>query len=208
MIAILDYRAGNLKSVARALAYLGFEGLVTRDRAIVARAERIVFPGVGAAGEAVAHLMDTGMDRALEEAYREGKPILGICLGTQIVLERSEEDGASCLGLIRGEVRRFPSPLLSPGEGRLKVPHMGWNRMKILRPHPVFEGLRPEDEFYFVHGYYPVPAQEASVFAVTHHGIDFPSVIGEGSLIATQFHPEKSGPPGLRLLKNFCLWGG
>jgi glutamine amidotransferase len=208
MIAIIDYEAGNLKSVERAVNKLGFPCRVTQNHDEIAASERIIFPGVGAAGKAMADLSRLGLDRVMGDALRARKPILGICLGTQIILEESEENGARCLGLVRGRVRLFPHPLISEKEGRLKVPHMGWNGIRLRRKHPVLDGIVPGDEFYFVHAYYPVPESEDLVVAGTDYGIEFASVIGHENLIATQFHPEKSGRAGLRILENFCTWDG
>jgi glutamine amidotransferase len=207
MIAILDYEAGNLTSVQRAVRRLGFPCQVTRDLAQIARAERIIFPGVGAAGKAMEVLRALNLGAALAEAVAAGKPVLGICLGCQVVLEASEENAATCLALLPGRVQRFPEPLFDAGV-RLKVPHMGWNRLTVRRAHPVLSGLEPDHEFYFVHSYYPVPARPESVLATTRHGIEFASAVGSGSLVACQFHPEKSGEPGLGLLANFCRWDG
>ncbi|MEW6668048.1 MAG: imidazole glycerol phosphate synthase subunit HisH [Thermodesulfobacteriota bacterium] len=206
MIAIIDYRAGNLTSVKRALDALGRPSAITRDPSEVLQAERIIFPGVGAAGKAMLDLRGLKLDGALQRAFGEGKPILGICLGTQIIMERSEENKTDCLGIMRGEVRRFPEPL-SDADGRmLKVPHMGWNRVECRRYHPLFEGIDPENEFYFVHSYYPLPAEAERILGETDHGIRFPSVLEAGNLVAVQFHPEKSGRAGLRILENFCSW--
>lgn len=208
MIAIIDYKAGNLRSVERALRGLGFECRITRDRVDILSADRVVFPGVGAAGSAMSDLSQLGLDRVLGEALATGKPFLGICLGAQIILERSEEDHAACLGLMAGEARAFRIPLISREEGRLKIPHMGWNGLTQVKEHPVLKGIGPEDEFYFVHAYYPAPVLEGHVIGTTDYGIRFPSVIGRRNLIAMQFHPEKSGRPGLRILRNFCEWDG
>jgi len=208
MIAIIDYEAGNLKSVERAVNKLGFPCRVTQNLDEIAASERIIFPGVGAAGKAMADLSRLGLDQVMGDALRARKPILGICLGTQIILEESEENGTRCLGLVRGRVRLFPQPLISEKEGRLKVPHMGWNGIRLRRKHPVLDGIVPGDEFYFVHAYYPVPESEDLVVAGTDYGIEFASVIGHENLIATQFHPEKSGRAGLRILENFCTWDG
>jgi len=208
MIVIIDYKAGNLKSVERALKKLGFACRITHDREAVLNAERIIFPGVGAAGKALADLKHFGLDKALTRSFKEGTPILGICLGAQIVLEKSEENSTQCLGLIGGDVMRFPSPLFSVDKDRLKIPHMGWNRVKRVRRHLVLEGIRSQDEFYFVHSYYPMPSADHHIIGTTDYGIEFPSIIGHNNLIAMQFHLEKSGPPGLRILKNFCTWNG
>jgi imidazole glycerol-phosphate synthase subunit HisH len=208
MIAIIDYKAGNLRSVERALRGLGFPCRITADSTRILEADRVVFPGVGAAGRAMADLRQLGLDRVLRRALEEGHPFLGICLGAQVILERSEEDHAACLGLMAGEARSFPVPLPSPENGRLKIPHMGWNGVTQVRKHPVLKGIGPEDEFYFVHAYYPAPASQAHVIGTTDYGIRFPSIIGRSNLIAMQFHPEKSGRPGLQILKNFCEWDG
>jgi glutamine amidotransferase len=208
MIAIIDYKAGNLRSVERALKKLGFACRISHDREEILNAERIIFPGVGAAGKAIADLIHFGLDKALAKSFREGIPILGICLGAQIVLEKSEENNTQCLGLIGGEVKRFASPLFSVDNERLKIPHMGWNRVQLVRKHPVLEGIGSQDEFYFVHSYYPMPADDHHIIGTTDYGIEFASIIGHNSLIAMQFHLEKSGPPGLRILKNFCTWNG
>jgi glutamine amidotransferase len=204
MIAIIDYEAGNLTSVARAVAHLGFSCTVTHDAELIRRAERIIFPGVGAAGAAMASLRRAGLDRVLAEVHGAGKPMLGICLGSQVILGRSAENDTACLGILPGRVVRF-RPAGEEG-GVPKIPHMGWNRIAPQRPHPLLAGIAPADEFYFVHSYYPVPDDPACVLAVTEYGVTFASVIGRGNLAATQFHLEKSGRPGLRMLRNFCTW--
>ncbi len=208
MIAIIDYKAGNLSSVERALKKLGYECLITQRREEILNCERIIFPGVGAAGKAMFELKNLGLDEVLRYELNAGKPILGICLGAQIVLERSHENEAECLGLIEGTVESFPQPLFSEEKDRLKIPHMGWNSVNPRKDHPVLEGIAPEDEFYFVHAYYPLPASDNYVFGTTCYGIEFASVIGYNNLIAVQFHPEKSGKAGLKLLENFCTWDG
>ena len=202
MTVIIDYQAGNLTSVVRSLKALGVKGTVTQDPALVAQATRVIFPGVGAAGKAMATLRELGLDKALRQSLERGIPILGICLGAQIILEHSEENEAACLGLLPGRTRALPR-----GQG-LKIPHMGWNRVRFLRTHPVFQGLPEGAEYYFVHSYYPDPAQTAMVLGVTDHGIEFPSAIGWRNLVATQFHPEKSGRFGLQILENFLAWDG
>ena len=208
MIAIIDYKAGNLTSVKRALNALGRTSVITRDPSEVLQAERIIFPGVGAAGKAMFDLRGLKLDHALRQAFRAGKPILGICLGTQIIMEHSEENDTECLGLILGRVKRFPEPLSGPEGGLFKVPHMGWNRVEFTRPHPLFAGIDPESEFYFVHSYYPVPAEADRILGETDHGVRFPSILDAENLVAVQFHPEKSGRAGLRILENFCSWKG
>ena len=202
MIVIIDYQAGNLTSVVRSLKALGMVGTVTQDPAVVAQATRVIFPGVGAAGKAMATLRELGLDQALRQSFQRGIPILGICLGAQVILEHSEENDTACLGLLPGRTRALPR-----GQG-LKIPHMGWNRVRFLRTHPVFKGLPEGAEYYFVHSYYPAPAQTTMVLGVTDHGIEFPSAIGWHNLVGTQFHPEKSGRFGLQILENFLAWDG
>jgi len=206
MIAIIDYDAGNLASVARAVTHLGAANVVTRNVEEIRSADRIIFPGVGAAGSAMASLKRLGIDAALLEAFNQGKPILGICIGTQIIMGFSEENQTPCLGIIPGIVRAFPADLCDPDGNRLKIPHMGWNRVQPVKDHPVLAGLRETDEFYFVHGYYPEPAQSDHIVGTTRYGIQFASVVGYRNILATQFHLEKSGRPGLALLNNFCQW--
>ena len=201
MIAIIDYRAGNLRSVERALIALGLECRITSSPDEISRAERVIFPGVGAAGAAMATIRATGLDLAIKDYVASGRPFMGICLGTQIILEHSSEDNAACLGVLPGEVVRFSAT-------GLKIPHMGWNNIATRRPHALLDGVRPEHQFYFVHSYYPAPADPADVVAVCNYGCEFAAVLGRANVVATQFHPEKSGEPGLRLLKNFAAWDG
>ena len=203
MIEIVDYGAGNLTSVQRALNFLGVPSRITPDPEHIKNAERIIFPGVGAAGSSVATLRQRGLDEALKTAFARGTPILGICLGTQIIMSLSEEDQVSCLGLIPGQVVRFRFD-----DPALKIPHMGWDSVRLMRPHPLFEGVGPEDMFYFVHAYYPQPVDGADVIAETDYGVTFASVVGRKNLVATQFHPEKSGAVGLEILRRFARWEG
>lgn len=206
MIAIIDYKAGNLTSVARAVTHLGFACVVTHDISTIRRAQRIIFPGVGAAGAAMSSLKQLGLDEVLAEQTAAGKPILGICIGSQVIMNHSEENDTRCLGLVAGRVAAFPAGLADENGRSLKIPHMGWNRIRLRSEHPFLSGIRPEDEFYFVHSYYPVPDDSRAVLATSEYGVSFASVIGLGHLVATQFHLEKSGRPGLRMLKNFCTW--
>lgn len=203
MIAIVDYNAGNLTSVKRALDYLGLPCGITADPEKIVGAERVIFPGVGNAESAMETLSNRGLDQAIHEVYRRGTPLLGICLGTQIVLAHSDEGDTPCLGLVDGNC-----PMFKLSDPLLKIPHMGWDRIAVKRTHPVLEDVGLEDEFYFVHSFYPLPADQAWVYATCEYEIDFPAVIGNRNLIATQFHPEKSGEVGLRLLRNFCAWDG
>jgi len=202
VIVVIDYQAGNLTSVVRSLQALGVQGEVTRDPGVLAGAERVIFPGVGAAGKAMATLRELGLDQALLQCFKQGVPILGICLGAQIILEHSEENDTPCLGLLPGRTRALPQ------QTGLKIPHIGWNKVRFLGNHVVFQGLPEEAEYYFVHSYYPAPAQAAMVLGVTEHGLEFPSAVGWRNLVATQFHPEKSGRFGLKLLANFLAWDG
>ena len=208
MIAIIDYGAGNLTSVQRALSVLGRESVITSDFSKVVNAERIIFPGVGAAGKAMSDLKKLKLDQALMESYYNGKPILGICLGAQIIMEWSQENNTRCLGLIKGEVRRFAENLVDHDGKRLKVPHMGWNGVKLKWAHPLFEEVDQESEFYFVHSFYPSPTNSGEVLGETHYGTLLASVLVAKNLVAMQFHPEKSGRPGLKILSNFCRWDG
>jgi glutamine amidotransferase len=207
MIAIIDYRAGNLTSVARALHHLGESCEITGDPRKLQKAERIIFPGVGAAGEAMGNLRAGGLDASIRGAFQAGKPILGICLGTQVIFDYSEEDEAACLGIVRGQVRRFPVDLGQNGKP-LKIPHMGWNRVDFVGKHPVFRDLPSGSEFYFVHSYYPSPADEKLVAGWSDYGIRFCAAVADRNLVAVQFHAEKSGRFGLQILKNFCHWEG
>ena len=149
------------------------------------------------------NLRDLGLDKVLKEDFEVRKPILGICLGAQIILEASQENDVQCLGLIKGDVKLFPRPLLSEENNRLKIPHMGWNGVHVRKSHPVLKGIMPADEFYFVHAYYPLPAVDGYVVGTTSYGIEFPSIIGYENLIAVQFHPEKSKSVGDSVIKYF-----
>jgi imidazole glycerol-phosphate synthase subunit HisH len=203
MITIVDYNGGNLRSVKRACDALGLVSELTQDPDRVRRAERIIFPGVGAACSAMETLERLGLDEALQEAFTQGVPILGICVGAQIVLERSEEGDVPCLGIVRGLTRR-----LKRVDQRIKIPHMGWNQIRVTRPHPLLEGWRSTDEVYFVHSYYLDPSDPKVVHATTDHGFEFCCALARDNLFATQFHPEKSGPVGLALLDRFTRWEG
>lgn len=203
MAVIIDYDAGNLASVLRACREVGLDACISNEPARVRGADRVIFPGVGAAGSAMRSLRATGLDAALRDAYRAGTPILGICLGMQVSLDRSEEGDTPTLGLLPGEARRFRFD-----DPALKVPHMGWNAVRPLRPHPVLDGIAQGDEFYFVHGYHSIPAEAGDALAETTYEGSFCAALGRGSFVATQFHPEKSGRAGLALLERFAAWNG
>jgi len=202
VIAIIDYEAGNLTSVARALQHIGVECEITGNHDVIRESARVIFPGVGAAGEAMEVIRREGLNGVIREVVAAGTPFLGICLGAQIILDGSEEDGGTpCLGIIPGTARKF-------GGSDIKIPHMGWNDISVTGDHPVFAGVDAKAQFYFVHSYYPVPEKGEDVIAKTDYGVVFASVIGHGNVIATQFHLEKSGRHGLRVLHNFCNWDG
>ncbi|MDP9370639.1 MAG: imidazole glycerol phosphate synthase subunit HisH [Chloroflexota bacterium] len=194
MIAVIDYGAGNLRSIRRALEAAGAETVVTADPATVAAADAVVLPGVGAAGHAMDRLRDLGMTRAIGEAVEGGKPFLGICLGMQLLFEHQEEGDTAGLGLLRGRIRSLSGPV--------KVPHMGWNRSRLVRPGPLGD-VGDERHYYFVHSYVAEPADRDDVAAIADYGERFPSVVVRDNVWGTQFHPEKSGPDGLALVRAF-----
>lgn len=205
MIAIIDYNAGNLTSVRLALEYIGAPCEVTSDPEKILAAERIIFPGVGAAAAAMSNLRKLRLIEAIETALADGKPFFGICLGMQVIFEFSEEDGGTpCIGIVPGTVKKF-----RPSDPMCKIPHMGWNAVEFTNPHPIIRGIESSSEFYFVHSYYPVPADPRYVIGETEYAdIRFASIIGKQNLVATQFHPERSGRVGMRMLENFCKWDG
>jgi glutamine amidotransferase len=196
MIAVVDYGAGNLRSVTNALVKLGYQPKVTSEPDVVLEATAVIFPGVGAAADAVDNLRRSGMDEAIKEVIRNGKPFFAVCVGMQVLLSATEEGGWNeCLGIIPGNVKRLPSSL--------KVPHIGWNQVKQMNGHLIFKGIADETNFYFVHSYYAEPEDKAVVAGTTEYGINICSILIKDSIIATQFHPEKSGEPGLRMYANF-----
>ena len=199
MITIIDYGMGNLRSVQKAFERIGFPARITNDPQQVAEASHLVLPGVGAFADAMAELRRLELVEPIRQAIQKEKPFLGICLGLQLLFERSYEDGLhEGLGILSGEVVRFDLPV------EYAVPHMGWNQLQIRRPHPLLAGIEEGAYVYFVHSYYVVP-QDGSVIATeTDYGVWFCSSIGQGRLFATQFHPEKSQSVGLRMLENFA----
>ncbi len=199
MITIVDYGMGNLRSVQKAFERIGASAHVTSDRGEIAAAQKLILPGVGAFRDAIGELRKQELVGPILEHLESGRPFLGICLGLQLLLDVSHEDGTfEGLGVVPGKVVRFPE------FNDLKVPHMGWNRLHTVGDQPLLAGIPDDAYFYFVHSYYVAPDDEAAVAARTDYGIDFVSMISRGNMFATQFHPEKSQKVGLRLLKNFA----
>ena len=203
MIAIVDYGMGNLRSVEKGFARVGFPALVTADSQVVERAQAVVLPGVGAFGQAMDNLRARGLQEPVKQAIGSGKPFLGICLGLELLFDESEEFGpVAGMGILPGRVVRFPA------QPDLKIPHIGWSPVEIVRPAPIFEGVPNGSMFYFVHSYYVAPEQSAVVAGETMHGLRYASAVWKGNLFACQFHPEKSGAVGLRMLENFGRLAG
>jgi imidazole glycerol-phosphate synthase subunit HisH len=199
MIAIIDYGMGNLRSVQKAFERAGHEATITNDPAALADAQKLVLPGVGAFRDAIAALRERQLVEPIGAAIADGKPFLGICLGLQLLFDRSFEDGQyDGLGIVPGDVVRFEVP------AEYKVPHMGWNQVHFRRRPPIFAGVEEAAHFYFVHSYYVVPHDESVVATTTEYAAPFCSSIWRDNLFATQFHPEKSQADGLRVLKNFA----
>ncbi len=201
MIAIIDYGAGNLRSVAKAFERLGYRAVVTQSAQEILGARAVILPGVGAAGDTMNSLRSLDLVEPIRTVVSEGKPFFGVCLGLQVLLTGSEEGGwQECLGLIPGVVRRIPA---GP-----KIPHMGWNQVNQKVKHPIFDGIPNEANFYFVHSYYVAPESRAAVAGETDYGISFCSMVIQDNIVATQFHPEKSGTIGLKVYDNFCRCNG
>jgi glutamine amidotransferase len=196
-LVIVDYGAGNLHSVTRAVVHAGVRPLVTSSVRYVDEAEALIVPGVGAAADTMLNLRRHSLVEPIREFIGSGRPFLGVCMGQQALFDVSEEGGEhECLGILPGRVVRFPV-------NGLKVPHMGWNRVRQVSSHPIFEGIPDNSYFYFVHSYYPRPDDQATVLGETEYGVTFPSVVARDNVVATQFHPEKSGEMGLRMYANF-----
>jgi len=195
-VVIIDYGVGNLRSVEKAFAATGCEAIISSDESVLREAERLVLPGVGAFRACMQALQERGFDRLVQERASAGTPLLGVCVGMQLLFDESEEFGSTKgLGLLRGSVRRFT--------GELVVPHIGWNRIHQTRPHELFEGIEEGAFCYFVHSFYCEPADEKVVVGETEYGVRYASVVAEGNVCGVQFHPEKSQEVGLRMLKNF-----
>jgi len=196
MIAIIDYGAGNLRSVANAITKLGYQSTVTSNSSEVLDAAAVILPGVGAAGDTVDSLEKLGMSSALWQLIEQERPLFAVCIGLQILFSRTEEGGGhKCLGVFPGVVRRLP-----PG---LKIPHMGWNQVRQSFAHRIFDGIPDEANFYFVHSYYAEPDETSVVAGTTDYGLSLCSMVIKDNLVATQFHPERSGEYGLRMYANF-----
>lgn len=208
-IAIIDYGMGNLRSVAKALEHVApsVRVAITHRPEVILAADRVVFPGQGAIGDCMRALRQGGLLEVIKQAAAT-KPFLGLCLGPQALLEFSEENGGTpCLRVLPGRVVRFENALRDPVTGeRLKIPHMGWNQVHQRISHPLWAGIAQDSRFYFVHSYYPQPADPAIVAGTTSYGVDFAAAIAKDNIFAVQFHPEKSAQAGLRLLANFIDW--
>ena len=200
MTVIIDYGVGNLFSLVSSLKKIGEEAIVSSDKDIISQADRIILPGVGAFGDAIAKLNESGLSDIIMEEVSKGKPLLGICLGMQLLFEKSFEYGENKgLGLIKGEIRALSEVV----PGNLKIPHMGWNGLRFKKDSPVFNGLSEGDEVYFVHsfaGFYC----EGSLIATAEYGVEVTAAVNDKNVYGVQFHPEKSGEKGLKILKNFC----
>ena len=199
MITVVDYDAGNLHSVVNALKYLGIPAKISSDPDEVADAQKLILPGVGAFGDAMEQLKSRGLDTALKDAAGKGTPLLGICLGLQVLFERSEESpGAQGLGILKGEILHIPP------EGGLKIPHIGWNSLHLCNDGRLFRDVPENTYVYFVHSYYLKAADDQIVKATTEYGVEIHASVEQGNVFATQFHPEKSSRVGMRILRNFC----
>jgi len=211
-VAVIDYGMGNLHSVASALRHVGGDGLevrVTSNIAEIDSADRVIFPGVGAIRDCMAEILRLGIDGVVNDVIASGRPLLGICVGMQALMQRSEENGGvDCLGVLPGRVKFFGDPLRSASGEKLKVPHMGWNQVHQTRAHPLWAGIAPESRFYFVHSYYIHCDDPHLVAGTADYGVTLHAALARENLFAVQFHPEKSSDAGLQLLKNFLQWDG
>ena len=209
-VAVIDYGMGNLHSVKSALEHVAAEQtvVVTADPAVVAAADRVIFPGVGAIRDCMAEIKRLGFDKLLREQIATGKPVLGICVGMQALMDHSEENnGIDCIGILRGKVRFFGENYHDAAGNHLKVPHMGWNQVHHNN-HPLWADIEQDARFYFVHSFYILADDASQVAATCDYGVPFHAALTQGNLFAVQFHPEKSHTAGLQLLKNFLHWDG
>lgn len=205
MIGIVDYNAGNIKSVERALAFLKAPFVLSKSPKDLENCDKLIFPGVGEAKYAMEQLKLTGFDSFLKDWVQAGKPLVGICLGSQIIFEHSEEGDVDCLGLLPGTIRHFSSIWKDEDiKTSLKVPHMGWNNLAYINgSSPLFNGVNPKSDFYFVHSYVIQPSDSSIIKAYADYGCKVPACVSKGSITAFQFHPEKSGEAGLKILENY-----
>lgn len=211
VVAVIDYGMGNLHSVASALEHVGADKvLVTHDAELIRQADRVVFPGVGAIRDCMAEIRRLQCDQLLVDALTEQhKPVLAICVGMQALMTRSEENGGvNCLDIIPGEVRFFGNPLVDEQQGRLKVPHMGWNEVRQVMDHPLWRDIPDMTRFYFVHSYYVDAVDRELLAGTVRYGVNADAALARDNLFAVQFHPEKSHTAGLQLLRNFLEWNG
>jgi len=209
-IVVIDYGMGNLRSVAKAVEHVAPDQsvIISSDAGEIANAERVVFPGQGAARDCMRELEDRNLTQVVLSAAKE-KPFLGICMGMQVLLNHSEENnGIECLGLYQGNVRFFGNNLKNTAGEKLKIPHMGWNQVAQKNDHPLWENIKDQSRFYFVHSYFMDPQEKNLVAATSDYGMEFVSAIAKDNVFAVQFHPEKSAQDGLQLLKNFTRWNG
>lgn len=206
-IALLDYGMGNLHSAGKALVAVGADVSITRDPAVIQAADKIVFPGVGAMRDCMAEMQATGIADAIKQAVFN-KPVMAICVGMQALFEQSEENaGVACLGILKGQVKRFDEQTVDAHGKPIKIPHMGWNTVSGMdSSHPLWQGIDNGTHFYFVHSFYCKPTDDSIVAATCDYGIPFCASVIQDNLFATQFHPEKSHTAGLQLLKNFVTW--
>lgn len=203
MIGIIDYNAGNITSVERALKGLNIDYILSKNPADLENCDKLIFPGVGDAAYAMVQLKETGFDTFIKNKTAAGIPLLGICLGSQIIFDKSEEGDTPCLGLIKGSIRHFYNIKPELKDCGMKVPHMGWNNLD-RKECPILKDVPENADFYFVHSYVICPEDDSVIKATADYGIKVPAVIQSGNIFACQFHPEKSGVPGLKILKNFC----
>lgn len=208
-VAVIDYGMGNLHSVSKAIEHVAPEArvLVTSDATLIREADRVVLPGVGAIRDCMAEIQRLGVDKLVKEVSQD-RPFLGICVGMQALMQHSEENnGIDCIGLLPGQVKFFGEPLVEDGI-KLKVPHMGWNRVNQVQPHPLWQGINNDERFYFVHSFYVAMEQSEYVMGRSLYGKSIDAAVGHNNIFAVQFHPEKSQHSGLALLKNFVQWDG
>ncbi len=211
VVAVIDYGMGNLHSVASALRHVGAdEVLVTHDAELIYQADRVIFPGVGAIRDCMAEIRRLKCDQLLADALvAQHKPVLAICVGMQALMSHSQENGGvACLDIVPGEVRYFGNPLVDAGGQRLKVPHMGWNEVRQVMNHPLWQGIPDMTRFYFVHSYYVDAVQRDLLAGAVQYGVSADAALARDNLFAVQFHPEKSHTAGLQLLRNFLEWNG